>query len=1154
MRALLAYLAVEAEQPHRRESLAALLWPDMVEAAARGNLRHALANLRRAIHDYDADPPFLHITRQTIQFNRGSRYWLDTAVFLHTANQPPTNPQREEAAALYRGDFLAGFSVSGCTAFEEWAAVRREQYHRRMRDILRDLAEAYARRGQYEQAIPFAQRQVDLELWDEAAHQQLIRLLALAGRRGAALAQYETCRRVLETELGAAPTAVTTTLAQNIRDEKWPDEAARRPLPLFVVEETAVSPPPPPFVARDQELRQLNRFLNQTCTGQNRVAFITGEAGSGKTALMHAFAQQAMAAHPHLLVAGGKCSAYTGSGDPYRPFQEIMHMLAGGVESQWEAGGISADHARRIWAALPDVAEGLAANPLLLNRFVSGAELLPRVQTRTRHRSPEQVPWLTQLKEGVQDGGTAVPVSQPDLFTQFAGLLETLARQRPLLLLIDDLQWIDSGSLNLLSHLGQHLRGSRVLILGAYRPGDVALGRNGRPHPLAGLVNEFQQQFGECQVDLSAAGGRPFIDAFLDGEPNRLDETFREMVQRQTNGQALFTTELLRGLQERGDLVKDGDGRWVEGDHLDWEILPARVEAVIAGRIGRLPPSCRQTLTIASVEGETFTAEVVAAIQKAGEQETARCLSGDLGRRHRLVAAQSRQRLGQQHLSRYRFHHFLFQKYLYNDLDLVERADLHEAVGEALERLYDGQEAALAALFGQLAWHFQEAGALEKAIAYRQKAGERAWQLSAANEAIAHLRQGLTLLDARPDSPERKQRELNLQMSLAMPLQAAKGFAAPEFRDTCDRAYLLSQQVGQTPQLIIILSALGSFYLTSGQYHTSRKLCQQKLELAQRFQDDLQIALARLGLAANYTQLGEFGQSRKHIEKLLDFYNFRQHHALASDHSIDPGVNGLIWAALVTWIMGYPDQAKRHSEEALNWARILEHPFSLAAALEVSGGILHILRREYTAASEKIAAALQLAAEQNFGSFLPEGAFYKGYLQVQNGQMDAGIAQMKQALAGWRATGMRIMYSQMLGLLAEALGQAGQVEAGRQTLDEAFAEVADRDERFFEAELYRIKGDLLQKMGAETPVLSEAEVAVIASTYQQAIAIARRQSAKSWELRAAIRLARLWQEQGDSIRARSLLAEITDWFTEGFDAPDLAEARSLLNMLSPIAE
>ena len=1154
VRALLAFLAVEVDQSHRREVLAALLWPNMPETVARSNLRHALANLRRVIDDYNADPPYLHITRQTIQFNRQSRHFLDLAPFQlppltnQQTNQLPT-AKLETMAALYRGDFLAGFSITGSTTFDEWTAVKREQYHQRMRQVLHDLADAYAQRGQYEPALAFAQRQVTMEPWDEAAHQQLIRFLALADQRPSALAQYETCCRILEEELGIPPTGTTTTLYENIRDETWPDAAARLSLPRFVVEET-VTPPLSLFVARENELTQLNQLLNQAYTHQNQIAFITGEAGSGKTALMHAFARQAMAAQPDLLVASGKCSAYTGSGDPYLPFLEITQMLTGDIESHWEAGDISTDHARRLWSTLPVVTEALVNNGrLLLNRFIASTDLLARAQVRTRHKSSEHVPWLLQLAKWVEAGKTAalsgvetaVLTPQTDLFAQFAKILQTIAGQYPLLLLLDDFQWVDSGSLNLLFHLGQHLHGSGIFILAAYRPEDVAQGQNGQPHPVARIVNELQQIYGPNQVDLRGAGGRPFIDALLDSQPNKLDETFRQMLYQQTDGHALFTIELLRGLQERGDLIQDDIGRWITNGNLNWDISPARVEAIIAGRINRLPPSCRTTLTIASVEGEAFTAEVVAYIQKVNADETVRCLSGDLSRQHRLVTAQSRQHLGQQHLSRYRFHHFLFQKYLYNDLDPVERANLHEDIGDALEQLYGPQETALAALFGQLAWHYQEAGALEKAIHYCQKAGERAWQLSASTEAISHLQQGIALLKTLPDSPEHKQQELMLQMSLVMPMQAAKGFAAPEFRSTCDRAYLLTQQVGQTPQLIVILSALGSYYLSSGQYRTSLNLAQQKLELAQCFHDDLQIALARLGLAANCIQLGKFIQCRQHTKKMLDFYDHRQHHALAGDHTLDPGVNSLIWAALAAWILGYPDQAKQHSQEAIDWSHILEHPISLTAALEISGGILHILRREYQAAAEKLEASMQLAAEQKFGLFLSEGLFYQGYLQVKKGQFDDGIVQMQQALTNWRATGMRIMYSQMLGLLAEALGLAGQVEAGLQTLDEAFTEVCEREERFFKAELYRIKGDLLQKC---TSKLHEAE-----SNYQQAITIAHQQAAKSWELRVTLSLARLWQTQGKSSQARALLTPIYNWFVEGFDTPDLVEAKTLLDTL-----
>ncbi|MFN2163706.1 MAG: ATP-binding protein [Candidatus Promineifilaceae bacterium] len=1146
VRALLAYLAVESDQPHRRETLAAMLWPEKPETAARTNLRHALANLRHVIGDQDAVPPYLLITRQTIQFNTQSDYTLDVTHFAASQqrNQPAKQlsiKQLEENISVYKDDFLAGFSIADSIAFEEWMLVKREQYRRRMSDSLSRLANAYEQRGDYGQAIIFTRKRVDLQPWDETAHRQLIRLLALNGRRGAALEQYHKCHEILGAELGVEPTTVTTALYERIRDESWPDEIAKVTLPLFVTQEAAVTSTPL-FVAREQELGRLTGFLGQALSGKGQIAFITGEAGSGKTALMHAFARQVMAEHADLLVASGKCSAYTGSGDPYEPFLEITSLLTGDVESGWEAGDISSEHARRLWSVTPQVAETLVENyRLLLDRFVSSDSLLARAQISTRGQLPDSIPWLLRLVDWVQANEMEPALSQSDLFDQFARLLGTLARRYPLVLLFDDLQWIDQGSLGLLYHLGQNLRGRRILILGAYRPEEVVRGADGEAHPLAGVVNELRQNFGDNQVDLQESEGRHFIDALLNSEPNRLDENFRRRLFLQTGGQALFTVEFLRGLQERSELVKDEEGRWSASEQLDWDTLPARVEAAIASRIGRLPVKCHNALTIASVEGETFTAEVVATIQGIGRQETLRCLSGDLSRQHHLVTAQSRRRLGQQTLSRYRFHHFLIQQYLYHDLDPVERAGLHETVGDTLVSLYGEREADLQELSGRLAWHYQEAGAPEKAIAYCQKAGDRAWKMSAAAEAITYYEQGLALLQDLPLSPERQQQELTLVMGLAVPLHATKGFAAPEVQATYKRAYLLSQQVGDTPQLFFTQSMLGSYYMTSGQYHTSLEIGRRIFELGQRFQNDLQMALARLIMAANYSQLGDFARCREQLEKMLAFYDYRQHHVLSTQFGIDPGVNALVWEALVLWIQGYPEQAEKQSREAIDLAQVLDHPFSLATALEVGAGIMHVLAGKYQAARTNLKTSIGLADEQKFGLFQVEGRFYEGFLQVIDGRTQEGIAQMEQSLAAWRGTGMRILYTVMLGLLAEAQGQAGQVDEGLQTLDEAFAEVESRDERFCESELLRVKGDLLRLRGEES--------AVIESTYQQAIKVARQQEAKSWELRATISLAKLWREKGKIPQARSMLSDVYYWFSEGFDTADLQEAKALLKEL-----
>jgi oligopeptide transport system substrate-binding protein len=643
-----------------------------------------------------------------------------------------------------------------------------------------------------------------------------MRLLAYSDQRGAALAQYETCRRVLAEELGVEPAAETTQLYEQIRDGDLEVPASfphlPAPPPPFLDEEGPAERPV--FVARERELGQLQGFLDQALAGQGRVVFVTGDAGSGKTALIQEFARRAQAAHPDLVVASGHGNAHTGVGDPYLPFREILALLTGDVEARWAAGAMSSDQARRLWHTLPLAAQTLVeAGPDLIDLFVPGAALVKRAVAS----APVGADWLPQLQELVERTAAAsgdLNLQQSALFEQYTRVVETLARQRPLLLVLDDLQWADTGSVSLLFHLGRRIEGSRVLILGAYRPTEVALGRpvssllvrkpplssppqaggieGGRErHPLEPVVNEFKRYFGDIVVDLLQAEDRQFIDALLDTEPNRLGDAFRQTLYRQTRGHPLFTVELLRGMRERGDLIQDQQGRWVEEPTLDWDRLPARVEAVIAERIGRLPEELRDALTVASVEGETFTAEVVAQVRLTDEQEMIQHLSGKLDREHHLVNAQGIRRMDGQSLSLYRFRHILFQRYLYNSLDPVERAHLHQAVGTALEALSGEGEEEIAALSAQLARHFQEAGIATKAVDYLCQAGDQARGLYAYQEAIDYYQRALASLKEQGEY-ERAARTL---MKLGLTYHNAFDFRRA--RQAYEESFALWQQAGE---------------------------------------------------------------------------------------------------------------------------------------------------------------------------------------------------------------------------------------------------------------------------------------------------------------------------------------------------------------------
>jgi predicted ATPase len=478
---------------------------------------------------------------------------------------------------------------------------------------------------------------------------------------------------------------------------------------------------------------------------------------------------------------------------------------------------------------------------------------------------------------------------------------------------------------------------------------------------------------------------------------------------------------------------------------------------------------------------------------------------------------------------------------LYDTLDEAERCYLHEAVGNALEQLYGEQTEEVAA---QLAQHFELAGLVGKAIEYLRRAGERAVQLSANEEAIRYLTKGVALLESLPATPERAQQELRLQVALGVPLIATKGWAAPEVEKVYARARALCQQVGDTPQLVSALWGLHSFYIVRLALRTARELREQCLQLLQVQGDPTLPVAAHFMPGALLYHLGELIPARAHLEQGIGFYDSQQHRFHILLYGVDLGVFCLSYASHVLWYLGYPNQALQRSYEAVALARELAHPLSLALA-EDYAAMLHQFRRERQVAQAQAAAALALCTKHGFAYYLGWGTIMQGWALAEQGEMEQGMIHMRQGLADLRAMGARMRQPYYLALLAEAYGKAGQAEEGLRVLAEALATVEETDERFYEAELHRLKGELLLLLQ------DEAGDASPEACFHQAIAVARRQGATSLELRAAMSLSRLWQRQGKKEKARQLLAEIYNWFSEGFDTADLKEAKALLEAVTP---
>ncbi len=523
------------------------------------------------------------------------------------------------------------------------------------------------------------------------------------------------------------------------------------------------------FVSRDEELERLDNLLGQAIEGQGQVCFITGEAGLGKTSLTSEFARRAQLRDKELLIVVGDCNAQTGIGDPYLPFREVLGMLAGDIDDKVAQGMTTEENASRLRNFLR-VSKRIIVDvgPDLIDIFVPGAGLVTRAgalvagdRSTDKRRSASFTGGASQSMADASPG-----TAQSHIFEQVTTVLVALSRKRPLVLVLDDLQWIDESSASLLFHLARRIEGSRILVIGTYRPEEVSLGHGGQRHPLAQVVFELKRYYGDLMIALGEepdAEARQFIDALLDVEGNKLGDDFRQALLQRTRGHPLFTTELLRDMQERGDLVRDDDGHWIQGPALNWNALPARAEGVIEERINRLHDELRDILTIASVEGETFTAQVIGRMQEIAERDLLKTLSQELDRQHRLVSEESNERVGRTRISRFRFRHQMFQKYFYDNLGESERELLHEDVAAALEELYGDKTDEIAV---QLARHYKQAHLDEKAAAYFLQAGLHAISVHAHREAIALAERGLVCIERVNDHTAHVELVLELNLLL----------------------------------------------------------------------------------------------------------------------------------------------------------------------------------------------------------------------------------------------------------------------------------------------------------------------------------------------------------------------------------------------------
>ena len=693
-------------------------------------------------------------------------------------------------------------------------------------------------------------------------------------------------------------------------------------------------------------------------------------------------------------------------------------------------------------------------------------------------------------------------------------LLEPAERQ-PVLFILEDLHWTDPSTLELLNLVLDQTPTASMLVLLTCRP-------HFQPawHHRSYLTEIMVNRLSHTQVE-------QIVNRITDGKA--LPQEVLAQIVEKTDGVPLFIEELTKAILESGQL-RAVDGHYELGGSFSTFTIPTTLQDSLMARLDRLMTG-KVIAQLGATIGRQFSYELFQKVSQLDEPT----LQRELGR---LVEAELVYQRGLPPRVTYTFKHALIKDAAYQSLLKSTRQQYHQRIAQVLEEQFAETAEAEPEL---LAHHYTEASLTEKAVHYWYQAGQQAIQRSAHVEAIAHLRQGLALLQMLPETPERIRQEVDIHIALGASLLATKGYAAPEVRETYTYARQLCEHLDDPHQLFPVLRGLWNHYLVRAELQTAHALGEQLLALAQQAQDPAMLVAAHRALGTTLFFMGELASAPTHFAQGLALYDPYQHRSSAFLYGEDAGVICHIYAAWMLWIRGYPDQGLIRSHEAVTLAQQCAHPLSLSFVLTYTA-VVHQLRREVHATQERAEAATSLAKEQGFPLWMGVGSLLCVWIQANQGQAQAGIEQIMQGLRAYRATGAVIFQLYSLALLAEAHGTMGQPEAGLTVLTEALTHVDTTGERWYESEIYRLKGELLLQQSSDNQ--AEAE-----TCFHHALDLARNQQAKSFELRAATSLARLWLSQGKREEARQVLGDVYGWFTEGFDTPDLMDAKALLDAL-----
>jgi predicted ATPase len=714
---------------------------------------------------------------------------------------------------------------------------------------------------------------------------------------------------------------------------------------------------------------------------------------------------------------------------------------------------------------------------------------------------------------------------------------------------LEDLHWSDYSTLDLIAYLARRRDRARLMVIGTYRPVDVILG----DHPLKGVKRELQAH-GLCHElpleYLTEASVAKYLAVKCPGQMPRL---LARLIHRRTEGNPLFMVNLVDYLIDE-HVVVPVDGEWrLRGGLAEIESgVPENVKQLIEKQIERLSPEERTVLEGASVVGmECSSVAIGAGLDRPTDWVEERCEA--LVQRHQFLSAARLVELPDGTVTpRYKFTHVLYLDVPYRRLPAMRRAQIHVRIGHSGEAVYGDRVSEIAT---ELAMHFEQGRDHPRAVKYLLMAAENAVRRSAHHEAEALARRGLQALETLPPAEERDRQELSLRRILGISLMAIKGFAAADVEAVFERALVLCARLGASSEAFMVEWLLGLFHYFRAELVPSRAIVERLLKRAETVDERLIVIEARRASGVTLLELGRFTDSLDDFDAVTDLYDADRQRSQISFAGQDPKVVAECFAARALWTLGYPSQALARLELGLLLGHQLSHVESLVVATHCAAH-LHQLRGEPALAQERAETVIGLAEEYGLAVWIAFGHMNRGWARIAQGDLENGLEELERGLTEYDDSGARLWRPHYVGLLAQGLARADRAGEALTNVDAALTLVDHTGESWCAAELHRVRGELLiaQASGETGPGLSKstptklpASVATdVERCFREALAIARQQHARSWELRAVTSLARFHRRQDRRRDGGPILQATYDWFTEGHETADLAAARAVL--------